>query len=68
MNKSFWVLKDVLIVFLVMGCGASGEKKEEEKKAGPTVETFILQKEMLTTELNLPGELISFQQVDLYAR
>jgi membrane fusion protein, multidrug efflux system len=68
MNKSFLVLKDVLIVFLMMGCGAAGEKKEEVKKAVPKVETFVLQKDRLSTELNLPGELISFQQVDLYAR
>jgi membrane fusion protein (multidrug efflux system) len=67
MKKSFWVLMDVLIVFLVMGCGA-GEKKEEVKKVVPKVETFVLQKDRLATELNLPGELISFQQVDLYAR
>jgi membrane fusion protein, multidrug efflux system len=68
MNKSFWVLKDVLIVFLLIGCGAVGEKNAEEKKMVPKVETFVLQKERLATELNLPGELISFQQVDLYAR
>jgi len=66
MKKSSWVLMDVLIVFLVMGCGA--EKKEEVKKVVPKVETFELQKDRLATELNLPGELISFQQVDLYAR
>ena len=59
-------MMDVLIVFLVMGCGA--EKKEEVKKVVPKVETFELQKDRLATELNLPGELISFQQVDLYAR
>jgi membrane fusion protein (multidrug efflux system) len=67
MKKSFWVLKDVWIVFLVIACG-SAEKKAEDKQLVPTVETFVLQKEMLTTELNLPGELISYQQVDLYAR
>jgi membrane fusion protein, multidrug efflux system len=69
MKKSFWVMKDVLIVSLAMGCGVSGEQKAEEKKKPiATVETFVLEKDRFNTELNLPGELISFQQVDLYAR
>jgi RND family efflux transporter MFP subunit len=53
-----------------MRCGASGEKAEdkEPEKQLASVETFVLEKEMLSTELNLPGELISYQQVDLYAR
>ena len=68
-NKSFSVLQSVVIAVLLMGCGASGEqKKEENKKQVASVETFVLQKDRFNTALNLPGELISYQQVDLYAR
>ena len=68
-NKSFSVLRSVVIAVLLMGCGASGEQKtEENKKQVASVETFVLQKDRFNTALNLPGELISYQQVDLYAR
>lgn len=70
MNKSFLVLRHGMLALLLMGCGASGEKAVEKEGPNPvaSVETFVLEKEMLSTSLNLPGELISYQQVDLYAR
>ncbi len=45
-------------------------KKEEaaQAPASPKMETFALGKELFSTELGVPGELISYQQVDLYAR
>jgi membrane fusion protein (multidrug efflux system) len=39
-----------------------------ETPAVPAVETVPLQKGMLSTNLSIPGELIAFQQVDLYAK
>ena len=58
-----------LIAFsLLTSCSKAVEKTEETKAVTPSIETFALQKEKFSTELNLPGELISFQQVDLYAR
>ena len=36
--------------------------------AAPAVETVSLKKGLLSSVLNVPGELISYQQVDLYAR
>jgi len=69
MNKVLLIINYVVMVFVLVACGATGEKQEEKAKVPvKTIETFILQKEKLSTELNLPGELISFQQVDLYAR
>ncbi|WP_431242097.1 biotin/lipoyl-binding protein [Flavobacterium sp. P21] len=46
------------------------KEKEETAKVEiePKVETFLLSKEKLTTELRLPAELTGFQQVDLYAK
>ncbi|MCF2447176.1 efflux RND transporter periplasmic adaptor subunit [Dyadobacter sp. CY345] len=56
-----------------IGCNSNAEKKEQkeeataEKKVSVT-ETFPLKKEDLSTAFHTPGELISYQQVDLYAR
>jgi membrane fusion protein (multidrug efflux system) len=61
---------------LLMG-GLQSCSSSEVKNAGSaetkTVETvprptFVLQKGMLSSSLNIPGELVSFQKVDLYAK
>jgi membrane fusion protein (multidrug efflux system) len=56
------------------GCSAS-EKKEPEKakekvneEIPVTADVFLLQKGKLASSLQMPGELIPFQQVDLYAK
>lgn len=54
------------------GC-SSGAGKEEDTKTdsadiAPVRETVLLQKGKLGTALNLPGELIAYQQVDIYAK
>src|SRR5450756_1061266 len=52
--------------------GESKEKKENKEVKAATApapaETFALQKGTLSTTLYVPGELIAFQQVDLYAK
>lgn len=45
----------------------SGETEEAKNMPKP-VETFVLSKAKMATELRLPGELIAYQQVDLYAK
>jgi membrane fusion protein, multidrug efflux system len=52
-------------------CSSSTEKKEDVSKAQTEPiehETFSLQKGMLTSTLQIPGELSAFQQVDIYAK
>jgi len=52
-------------------CSSSSAKKEDEEKAKdeiPVRETFSLAKGKLTSELQTPGELTAFQQVDIYAK
>lgn len=46
------------------------EKKEETVavEEAPVIETFVAQKEKLSTELRMPAELVGFQQVDVYAK
>ncbi|WP_439558463.1 efflux RND transporter periplasmic adaptor subunit [Dyadobacter sp.] len=60
-----------LIAF--QGCGPSQAEKEEAAKAekpaeAPVLETVTVQKQQLSSNLQIPGELIPFQQVDLYAK
>lgn len=64
-----------LTVGLFSGCSSSdGEEKKDKKEAPKTdsaaapVATFNLQKGRLSTNFNTPGELIAYQQVDLYAK
>lgn len=57
----------------LQNCGKSEAKKEEEiasKEPAKEVVTegFVLQKGALSSNLQIPGELIAFQQVDLYAK
>ncbi len=47
----------------------SGKKEQKAEVAAPVkIETITLAKEKIGTSLQLPGELIAFQQVDLYAK
>lgn len=55
------------------GCGSSEGKTEHKKEAAaetaaPAIETFSLEKGKLSPTFTAPGELIAFQQVDLYAK
>lgn len=51
---------------LLTGC--KQEEKKTEATSDPKVETVILEKEKLSTELRMPAELAGYQQVDLYAK
>ncbi|MBS1935195.1 MAG: efflux RND transporter periplasmic adaptor subunit, partial [Bacteroidetes bacterium] len=59
--------------FTIQGCGSSDAKddvkeRKTEHTETPAQEVFSLQKGQLNSSFRLPGELISFQQVDLYAK
>jgi len=61
------------ISVMLASCGAAEkneEKKEDAAKAEAPVATkaFVLQKGKLSSSIQMPGELIPFQQVDLYAK
>jgi membrane fusion protein (multidrug efflux system) len=64
----------VVLTALVLSCSSNNEKKEAtaEKKEVPAkdsaVATFSPQKGLLSSTLQLPGELIAYQQVDIYAK
>lgn len=44
------------------------EQQESTQEAMPVIETILLKKGMISTDLQIPGELIPYQQVDLYAK
>jgi membrane fusion protein, multidrug efflux system len=72
MQKLFTIPASLLTVtmLLLSGCESSEGKKAEDNtpavKMAP--ETIKLKKEKLSSTLRMPGELIAFQQVDLYAK
>ncbi len=60
------------LMSIAQSCHSSEEKKEEKKEQKAAViastEVFLLEKGKLSSSLQIPGELIAFQQVDLYAK
>ncbi|MBO9618675.1 MAG: efflux RND transporter periplasmic adaptor subunit [Niabella sp.] len=55
---------------LIQGCKSSNaeEEKKTEKPAVTTVPAFLLSEGSLSDTLSLPGELVAFQNVDLFAK
>lgn len=54
---------------MLYSCSSSQGNNEAAKVPAPAgVETITVSKQLLTSRLNMPGELISYQQVDLFAR
>lgn len=61
------------LVLLLQSCSSShaGDEatgNDSADVAPPPVEAFFLQKGQLSSSLKIPGELIAFQEVDLYAK
>jgi membrane fusion protein (multidrug efflux system) len=63
-----WVT--VAIITLVLPSCTSNHAEETEGKAevAPPLQAFKLQKSALTSSVKIPGELVAYQQVDLYAK
>src|SRR5262245_6043109 len=66
------LIAGVSLMALLPACketnGEEPAKNKVETPAVPAVETVPLEKGMLSTNLAIPGELVAFQQVDLYAK
>jgi membrane fusion protein, multidrug efflux system len=62
----------VLMTAILYGCDSeenTGKKKSETTPAAdPVTNVFLLKKGRLSSSLQIPGELIPYQQVDLYAK
>lgn len=59
----------IAAVIVIAGCQSKAtETDKTETVAKAAVETIVLKKDKLSSTLDMPGELIAFQQVDLYAK
>ena len=69
-NKLYPSLAAGLSFLIVAGCNSGEAKKEKETHAvaPPAAEVVLVQKQQLTASLQMPGELVAFQQVDIYAK
>ena len=56
------------LLWVLAGCGKKEAPVADTAVAPPSIETISLTKEKFSTSFAVPGEMISFQQVDLYAR
>jgi membrane fusion protein (multidrug efflux system) len=58
------------VLGLVTACGASAHDtdKTAEAELPALTETFPLKKDKFSTTIQIPGELIAYQQVDIYAK
>jgi membrane fusion protein (multidrug efflux system) len=64
------ILCSLIATATLNSCSSSAGKKTETTQAAPpaAAETFILKKDKLATDIQIPGELTAYQQVDLYAK
>lgn len=68
-NKTLY--QSLFAAVLLAGCGVSQSKPDNNKTAAAApagVTAFALEKNIFSASLRMPGELIAFQQVDLYAK
>lgn len=67
-SKASIILSAISFIALLSSCG-HGDKKEAPAVEKPlALKTFILHQEAMASTLKMPGELIAYQQVDLYAK
>jgi membrane fusion protein (multidrug efflux system) len=66
------LIKLFSIIFLLCSChseeNAQKNRTETDQAAAPETQVFYLKKGRLSSSLQIPGELIAYQQVDLYAK
>ena len=59
----------IAAMIAISGCQSKATEADKmETVAKAAVETIVLKKDKLSSTLDMPGELIAFQQVDLYAK
>ncbi len=70
-SNILYILPLVALVVIQQSCKGKSEEKAETKTQETTVkkaETFVLSKGQLSSKINIPGQLVAYQQVDLYAK
>lgn len=69
MHLSFSLITLAALALLVQSCGSSDAKTGARTTASqPALDVIALQTGQISNGLQIPGELVAFQQVDLYAK
>jgi membrane fusion protein (multidrug efflux system) len=72
MIKHFTIfIATIILAVSVSSCNnsrANGEKANDARTSEAAPEKFTLKKDTLETHITIPGELIAYQQVDLYTK
>lgn len=58
----------LIFALLIVSCKKSEKGADEKKNDKPALEVFALQTGKINSTMKIPGELISFRDVDLYAK
>ncbi len=67
--KNSWIAAIVFSCALVLvQCSSKHEDAAQKKPEAKAVEVFSLKKGKITSTVKIPGELISYREVDLYAK
>lgn len=67
-RRSTILFSSFALLAALSSCHAKEEKKADPANEAVEVPTFVLHKEEMATSLKMPGELIAYQQVDIYAK
>jgi len=67
-RRSTVLVSSIAFVAFLSSCGHSEKESKDPANEAVAIPTFVLHKEQLSTSLKMPGELIAYQQVDLYAK
>ncbi len=72
-NKVIIASSSLALITLLFSCNnaeqkTAGSNKQETVTATPALEVFALQKGKLSSSTQMPGELMAYQQVDIYAK
>ncbi|MGZ3883516.1 MAG: efflux RND transporter periplasmic adaptor subunit [Bacteroidia bacterium] len=68
MKTNHIIIAGFTLALFFQSCSSGHDKSEAPPAVVQPIETFLLKKDKFSTSFQLPGELIAFQQVDLYAK
>ena len=70
MNRIIILILSIFIVPILTSCGIKPEsiKEATENKTIPTVEVFTLKKKQLEKKINIPGEILAYESVDVFPK
>ena len=66
-KKHFFVVS-VALSAVLFGCKNSHEANDQKEGEAPSIEIFSLEEGKINSSMKIPGELVSFRDVDLYAK